>query len=81
MSNREPLALRAAIVAAISSGLSLLVAFGIGWTPEQAAAIMACVNAVSIAVVVVWSRGSITPVADPRDAQGAPLVPEATDDY
>lgn len=77
--NREPLAVRAAVVAAISSVLSLAGAFGVGWTGEQTAAVMACVNAVSIAVVVVWSRGAVTPVADPRDSSGQPLV--SADDY
>lgn len=75
--NREPLAIRAAVVAAISSIVGLAVAFGVGWSAEQTAAIMACVNAVSIAVVVVWSRGAVTPVSDPRDADGVPLVPDA----
>lgn len=75
MSGREPLAIRAAVVAAVSSIVSLLVAFGVGWTPDQTAAIMAAVNALSIAIVVVWSRGTVTPVADPRDADGTPLKP------
>ena len=79
MSSREPLAIRAAVVAALAAAVNLAVAFGLPWSVDQVAAALGFVNVASIAVVVVWSRGAITPVADPRDSNGTPLTPDATD--
>lgn len=63
--NREPLVIRAAIVAAIDALIHLAIAFGLVLTGPQLAAMMLAVNTVSIAVVVVWTRGKVTPVDDP----------------
>jgi len=73
---REPLAIRAAIVAAVANLLPL--AISLGWlhlTTEQLAYVLGSVNTLSAAVIVVWSRGKVTPVDDPRDVNGAPLTP------
>ena len=63
--NREPLVVRAAIVAAIDALIHLAIAFGLILTGPQLAAVTLAVNTVSIAVVVVWTRGKVTPVDDP----------------
>ncbi|MEZ5119646.1 MAG: hypothetical protein R2686_07060 [Candidatus Nanopelagicales bacterium] len=76
---REPLAVRAAVVAAVAALLNLAVAFGWSLTAEQIGAINTAVGLVATAAVVVWSRGSITPVDDPQDANGQPLVVEEAD--
>lgn len=77
---REPLAIRAAVVAAIAALINVAVAFGWNLSVDQVGALNAAVGLVATAGVVVWSRGAVTPVADPRAADGAPLVPEATGD-
>jgi hypothetical protein len=63
---REPLAVRGAVVAAIVAAVHLAVAFGWSLTGPQEAALLAFVDVASIAAVVVWTRGRVTPVADPR---------------
>ena len=73
MSTREPLAIRGALVALVAAILNLVVAFGVNLNAEQVGAINAVVGLAATAVVVVWSRGSVTPVDDPRGADGEPL--------
>ena len=67
LADREPLAIRGAVVAAVTAGLHLLVILGVlplDAGQEQAAAMV--VDLVGTAVLVVWTRGKVTPVADPR---------------
>ena len=64
--NREPLAIRAAAIWAIQSIILTVVAFGWNLTGEQIAASFTAVSAVSALAVVVWTRGKVTPVDDPR---------------
>lgn len=76
MSDREPLAVRGAVVAAAEAVLHMAVM--LGWLPltaDQEAQAMLVVALVGTAVLVVWSRGKVTPVADPYSADGVPLVP------
>ena len=67
MKSREPLAVAGAIVALVQALLGAVVLMG-WWTltPEQTAAWMTVIALAGTAVVVVWSRGKVTPVADPR---------------
>lgn len=60
--NREPLAVRGAVVAAIVAILQLAIAFGLPVSTEQFAAASVALNTTATAVVVVWSRGKVTPV-------------------
>ena len=76
---REPLAVRGAVVAAIVAVLQAAMAFGLPLTAEQFAVVSTAVNLVATAVVVVLSRGTVTPVDDPRGSDGQPLV--SGDDY
>jgi len=71
--SREPLAIRAAVVAAVAALINVAVAFGWNASVEQLAAVNGAVGVVSALVVVLWSRGKITPVDDPRDANGERL--------
>lgn len=73
---REPLAVRGAIVAAIVAVLQTAIVFGAPITADQFAALSVAINLIATAVVVVWSRGAVTPVADPHNDQGQPLTPE-----
>lgn len=74
---REPLAVAGAVVALVQAILGAVVMMG-WWalSAEQAAAWMSVIALAGTAVVVVWSRGKVTPVADPRDAEGNPMAPE-----
>lgn len=74
--NREPLAVRAAIVAAIAGLVNVAVLFGWDLTVEQISALNTAVGLIGTAVVVVWSRGAVTPLSDPRDTNGNPLTAE-----
>lgn len=66
MMEREPLAVRGAVVAALAALVNLAVLFGLDWSAEQVGAVNTAVGLVATAVVVVWSRGKVTPVDDPR---------------
>lgn len=72
MSTREPLAIRAAVVAVLNAVIGVLVAFGVDLTDEQTTALLTLVSVASILAVVLWSRGKVTPTADPQ-------VPAITD--
>jgi hypothetical protein len=76
---REPLAYRAAAIWAAQSLILAAVAFGWNLTAEQIAASFTAVSAVSALGVVVWTRGKVTPVDDPRGPDGEALIPESQD--
>ena len=73
---REPLAIRGAIVAALVAVVQVAIAFGAPISADQFAVLSVAINAAATAVGVVWSRGAVTPVADPHNDQGQPLTPE-----
>ena len=70
----EPLAYRTAIVASIGAIINLVVAFGVELTAEQVTAITTTTAVLSGLVIVVWTRGAVTPVANPKDSAGNPLL-------
>jgi hypothetical protein len=60
----EPLVIRAAIVAAANALFRVLVVTGVlPVTPEAEDAIRNAVDLASVAVLVVWTRGKVTPTA------------------
>ncbi len=72
----EPVAVVNAAVAIVEAAIALAVGFGLDWTPEQVALVMAVVVALAALVKTLWARGQVTPVAFPRDNWGRVLVPE-----
>lgn len=66
---REPLINRAVITAA----LALAVALGLV-TTELADALVVVLAAAAPLVVAAWTREKVTPLIDPRDLDGVPLV-------
>ena len=74
---REPLAIRAAVVAAVTALVHLTVIAG-WWaiSADVEGQVALVVDLVGTAALVVWTRGKVTPVADPRDADGRPLTPD-----
>ena len=79
---REPLAIRAAVVAAVTAVLHLLVIAGvlpISAEVEGQAALV--IDLAGTAALVLWTRGKVTPVDEPRAADGTPLVPAARSLY
>lgn len=67
LSTREPLAIRAAITAAATAVLHVLVVLGaLPIDADAEAAIATAVDLVGFAVLVVWTRGKVTPTADPK---------------
>lgn len=80
----EPLAIRAAIVAAVGAIINLIVVFGIDLSADQIAAITTATTVLTGLVIVLWTRGAVTPVANPKDAQGVPMLqvdPVEYEDY
>lgn len=74
MSTREPLVVRAAAVAFAQAVLTTVVLMG-WWdiSAEQTAAWMGVIALGGTLAVVLASRGKVTPVDDPKDAEGLPL--------
>lgn len=71
---REPLVIRGALVGAAVALLHVLIALGLVPTGLETSLVVA-IDATGTAVLVVWTRGKVTPVADPRSVDGEPLVP------
>lgn len=72
---REPLAVAGAVVAVLQALLTVVV--GMGWwdlTAEQVALWVGFFGVLGTCAVVVWTRGKVTPVSDPRGIDGQPLV-------
>lgn len=61
LSTREPLAIRAAVVAAIQVLITTAVSFGAPLDVEQIGALNTATATLSILAVVLWSRGKVTP--------------------
>lgn len=75
--SREPLAIRGAIVAAVTAILHLAVMSGaLPIAPDVEGQAALVLDLIGTAVLVVWTRGAVTPVDDPRDTQGRPLTPD-----
>ena len=75
----EPVLTAGGIVGAILSIVAALIAFGVvDWTPEQVGALEAALlSIVPLALSVgaaYLARQRVTPLARPRDKDGAPLV-------
>lgn len=71
---REPLAIRAAIVALLSAVLQVSVAFGAPLSADQQGALSTLINVGSVAVLVILTRGKVTPVDDPH-VPGSVVLP------
>ena len=72
---REPVAIVAAIVGVVEAAIPMLIALGyLDWSTEQTAAVMAFVIALGTVAGIVVMRYLVTPVAEPRDRDGTPLV-------
>ncbi|UJQ87160.1 membrane protein [Arthrobacter phage BaileyBlu] len=70
LSTREPLIIRGAIVAAITGVIHALVVLGVlPLDTDMEAAVAGAVDLLGTAVLVIWTRGAVTPVADPRDVE------------
>jgi hypothetical protein len=72
----NPLIIRASVVAALTAVVNVVVVFGfLTMTTEQERALVVAIDLVAMAILVIWTNGAVTPVADPRGADGEPLVP------
>lgn len=84
----QPVAIAQSISAAIPTVVGLLVAVGVlDLTPDSAgsvstagqqivAGVLTVVSLVVTVVATLRARAQVTPVADPRDADGVPLTPD-----
>lgn len=70
----EPVALPNGIIGLVQAGLGLAVLFGVDLSIEQIAGVTAFVGA-ALLVVTLFQRSLVTPVGDPKDNEGTPLVP------
>lgn len=76
MLNREPLIIRGAVVAAITALIHALIVCGVlVVAPEAESTIAGAVDLIGTAVLVLWTRGAVTPVAQAP----APVVAPALD--
>ena len=74
--NREPLVIRGAVTAAVTAILHVMVVLGVFALDQTAeTALAAAIDLIGIAVLVVWTRGKVTPVADPQ-IPGHVVVPQ-----
>lgn len=86
MLTREPLVIRGAIVAAITALIHVLIVTGvIHVAPDAETAIAGAVDLIGTAVLVIWTRGKVTPVDAPNipvpSAPSVPVVPDGDGDH
>lgn len=73
---REPLAVRAAVVALVTAIVHAAVVFGlVHWSAEQETTLGGLIDLAGLVVALIWARSAVTPVDAPRDAEGRRLVP------
>jgi len=78
MKNLEPVAVVNGSVSIVEAAIALGVGFGLSWTAEQVALVMALVIAIANLVKTFWARAQVTPVANPRGADNRALVAATT---
>jgi hypothetical protein len=75
----EPIAVVNSTVTLVEAAISLAVGFhmaGLNLDAKELALVMAVVVAIGNMVKTLWSRGQVTPVADPKNDQGERLIPQ-----
>lgn len=77
--SEQPVLTAASLVALGAAILALLVAFGIPVTPGQVEAILGLITVVAPFAVALLTRKHVTPVVNPKAADGTPLVPVTSD--
>lgn len=70
----EPVALANALLGLFQALLAVLIVFGVELTDEQIAALMAFVAALVVMVNAYLVRNRVTPVSNPHDNTGRPLI-------
>ncbi len=70
----KPVTVGTTVVALITAVLALLVAFGVELTNEQTAAILGVAGVLVPIVAGIWISRKTTPLAEPKDDDGVPLV-------
>lgn len=79
MRNREIVVTRTTVVAVVTAVVGLLALFGIHVSKDVSdqlvAVLVPLLPIVAALIGGVWARKDVTPVADPVDADGTPLVP------
>ncbi|MFI7069540.1 hypothetical protein [Micromonospora sediminicola] len=79
--NRQPIVNRALILAGLALVYAILAHFGITLPPEIKGRVEDFATIALPLALAYWASRHTTPVSDPRDANGSPLVPaEAADD-
>ncbi|QNJ56524.1 membrane protein [Arthrobacter phage Niobe] len=67
LTTREPLAIRGAIVAAVTALIHVLIVLGaLPIDADAEHAIAGAIDLIGTAVLVVWTRGKVTPIEDPK---------------
>lgn len=63
----EPVAISGGIMAVVTTGFGVAVAFGVNLTDVQIGSVVAAVGAV-LALVTIWQRSRVRPIVKPRRA-------------
>lgn len=75
--NTQPVWSVNGIIAAVSAVIALAVAFGLPLTADQKVAIIGAVSVVAPLLAAAIANPKVTPLADPKDVDGLPLVRES----
>ncbi|WP_329105530.1 hypothetical protein OG792_32880 [Micromonospora sp. NBC_01699] len=73
--SRQPIVTRAAIVSGVGTVVALLALFGVDVPAPISAAVVGVLVIVAPFAVALLARRHTTPISDPQDANGSPLVP------
>lgn len=75
----EPLIIRGAVVAAVNALFGVLLSFGVPLTTEQIHSLDNLIDLGSIAALVVWTRGKVTPYTSDSSEEVIREVPEESE--
>lgn len=71
---RQPILTRALVVAVIALGAAILGRYGVTIPPDIRVPLAEVVAVAAPIALALWARRHTTPLADPRDATGRPLI-------
>jgi hypothetical protein len=73
--NRQPILNRAAVVAVVGVAVAALKHYGVVIPDAESGAVVDLVTVGGPLVLAVWAARHVTPVKDPKAADGTPLMP------
>lgn len=77
---REPVISTSLVTSCMTASFAVLISFGLPISQDRQSALLGLAAVVAPVIAALFTRGLVTPVSDPRDADGNTLTPDVPPD-